>query len=197
MLSLLRRAGAVLLFTAFALAPSAAVADGQPLPAKGETQVNVYNVAGQKTPKVVVRAIIEQPPRKVWAVVSDCASYKSHLPHVAKSRLVSRVGNKHTCEVTVELPFPLSNLTAVTEAIHEESDAGMTRRWKLVSGDYTVNNGSWEVRPLDATGNASVVTYTVQAEPTTAIPDFVRMQAQKKALPELIERVRNESAKIR
>jgi len=197
MISFARRVGAVLLFSALALVPSAATADVQALPAKGETQVNVYSVPGSKTPKVVVRAIVDQPPRKVWAVVSDCASYKSHMPHIAKSRLVSKVGNKHTCEVTVELPFPLSNLTAVTEAIHEESDAGMTRRWKLVSGDYTVNNGSWEVRPVDATGTASVVTYTVQAEPTTALPDFIRVQAQKKALPELIERVRTESAKIR
>jgi hypothetical protein len=41
-----------------------------------------------------------------------------------------------------------------------------------------------------------VVTYSVQAEPTTAVPTFIREQAQKKALPELMERVRAESAKM-
>lgn len=196
MTSLARRGlVAASLLVALACVPGAATADA-PLPAKGATEVNVYSVPNSKTPKVVVRAIIEQPPRKVWAVVSDCAHYSSRLPRVAKSRLVSKVGNKHTCEVTISLPFPLSNLTAITEATHEESEKGMTRRWKLVSGDYTVNNGSWEVRPLDATGTASLVTYTVQAEPTTAVPDFVRAQAQKSALPDLINRVRLESAKM-
>ncbi len=196
MTSFVRRAVAVgSLFAALALVPGAATADA-PLPAKGTVQVNVYSVPGSNTPKVVVRAIIEQPPRKVWAVVSDCAHYSSRLPRVAKSRLVSKVGNKHTCEVTISLPFPLSNLTAVTEAIHEENEKGMTRRWKLVSGDYTVNNGSWEVRPLDATGTSTLVTYSVQAEPTTAVPDFIRASAQKKALPDMIERVRLESAKM-
>jgi ribosome-associated toxin RatA of RatAB toxin-antitoxin module len=193
----LRVLAAGCLCATLAFVPGAAIADGPPAaPAKGEVQVNVYTVAGSKTPKVVVRAIVEQPPRKVWAVVSDCAHYSSRLPRVAKSRLVSKVGNKHTCEVTISLPFPLANLTAVTEATHEESESGMSRRWKLVSGDYTVNNGSWEVRPLDAAGTSSLVTYTVQAEPTTSVPDFVRMSAQKKALPELIERVRLESAKM-
>ena len=160
MTSFARRAlAAGSLLAALALVPGAATADA-PLPAKGAVQVNVYSVAGSNTPKVVVRAIIEQPPRKVWAVVSDCAHYSSRLPRVAKSRLVSKVGNKHTCEVTISLPFPLSNLTAITEATHEENEKGMTRRWKLVSGDYTVNNGSWEVRPLDATGTSSIVTYS-------------------------------------
>lgn len=183
------------LFGALALVPSAATADA-PVPANGQISVNVYSVPGSNTPKIVVRTVIQQPPRKVWAVVSDCAHYTSRLPRVAKSRLISKVGNVHTCEVTIAMPFPLSNLTAITQATHTEANGGMKRQWKLVSGDYTVNNGSWEVKPLDESGTASVVTYSVQAEPTTAVPTFIREQAQKKALPELMERVRAESAKM-
>jgi ribosome-associated toxin RatA of RatAB toxin-antitoxin module len=187
------------LFVALALVPGAAIADAPTaasVPAKGEVQISVVSVPGSKTSKVVARAIIQQPPRKVWAVVSDCAHYVGRLPRVTKARLVSKVGNKHTCQVTISMPFPFSDLTAVTEATHEESENGMSRTWKLVSGDYTVNNGSWEVRPLDATGTSSIVTYSVQAEPTTPLPEVVRSQAQKKALPELIDRVRAEAAKI-
>ena len=65
----------------------------------------------------------------------------------------------------------------------------MSRRWKLVSGDYSVNDGSWEVEAADPEGKTSLVTYSVHAEPNTAVPDFLRAQAQKKALPELIARV--------
>ena len=196
MTSFVRRGLAVAsLLVAAAFVPGEATADA-PLPTPGQPQVNVYSVPGSNTPKVVVRAVLAQPPRKVWAVVSDCSKYSVRMPRVAKSRLVSKVGNKHTCEVTLSLPFPLSNLTAVTEAIHTESERKMSRRWKLVSGDYSINNGSWEVEAADAAGTTSLVTYSVQAEPTTAVPDFVRAQAQKKALPELIERVGTEAAKI-
>ncbi len=187
---------ATLLVLGAALVPGEATADPAAPPARGAVEIKTYSVSGSNTPKIVVRAVIEQPPRKVWAVVSDCAHYKNRLPRVVASRLVSHAGNKYTCEVTIAMPFPFSNLTGVTEATHEVGEGGMSRRWKLVSGDYTTNNGSWEVKPLDASGTSSLVTYSVQAEPKTSVPGWLREQAQKKALPELIERVRAESAKM-
>jgi ribosome-associated toxin RatA of RatAB toxin-antitoxin module len=168
---------------------------GDPAPPNG-VEVKLVPVKGSDAPKVVARAVINQPPKKVWAVVSDCAQYKNRMPHIADSKLVKKEGNKVTCQVTVAMPFPFSNLTAVTEAVHEESDKGMSRRWKLVSGDYNFNEGSWEVKPLDDAGTKSLVTYTVHADPKTAVPQWIRESAQKKALPEMIERVGAEAAKL-
>ena len=68
--------------------------------------------------------------------------------------------------------------------------------WKLVSGDYTRNEGSWEVKALDEAGTRSLVTYSVLAEPKTSVPDFIRESAQAKVLPELMERVESEAAKL-
>jgi ribosome-associated toxin RatA of RatAB toxin-antitoxin module len=189
-----RKIGAVGIAIVALGAPGAAGA-GDELPAKGQVEVKSYPVDGSSSPKIVVRAVMELPPQKIWQIVSDCSTYKDHLPRVAASKLLSRDGNKFTCEVTIAMPFPLSNLTAVTEATHEESDKGMSRRWKLLRGDYKVNTGSWEVRPLDG-GKSSLVTYTVHAEPNTAVPDWIRESAQKKALPEMIERVRAEAGKV-
>jgi ribosome-associated toxin RatA of RatAB toxin-antitoxin module len=172
------------------------VAADPALPAKGEVEVKAFPVAGSDAPKIVVRAVMELPAKKIWQIVSDCAHYKDRLPRVAASELLKKAGNVHTCKVTIAMPFPLSNLTATTEAVHEESELGMTRRWKLVSGDYKVNEGSWEVKPLNKEGTSSLVTYTVHAEPNTAIPAFIRESAQKKALPDMIERVRAEAAKL-
>lgn len=177
-----------------AFVPGTAAGDPD-LPAKGQVEVKTVPVAGS-SPKIVVRAVLELPPKKIWQIVSDCAHYKDHLPHVAASELVKKSGNVHTCKVTIAMPFPLSNLTATTEAVHDETGPGMSRKWKLVSGDYKFNEGSWEVRPIDEAGTSSLVTYTVHAEPNTAVPDFIRERAQKKALPELIERVRTEAAKL-
>jgi ribosome-associated toxin RatA of RatAB toxin-antitoxin module len=152
-------------------------------------------VAGSSTPKIVMKATLDVPPKKVWAIVSDCSKYKGRLPRIAAAKLLSRSGNKFTCEVTIDMPFPLSNLTAVTEATHEESDKAMIRRWKLIRGDYKTNTGSWEIRP-EAGGTKSLVTYTVHAEPNTAIPAVIREAAQKKTLPDLMARVRDEAKKL-
>jgi ribosome-associated toxin RatA of RatAB toxin-antitoxin module len=172
----------------------ASAAAGDDLPPKGQVEIKTEAVSGSSTPKVVARAVLEAPAKKVWQVVSDCAHYKDRLPRVAASELVKKEGKVHTCKVTIAMPGPISNLTAVTEAVHEESETAMSRRWKLVSGDYKFNNGSWEVKALD--GGQSLVTYTVHAEPNNAVPEWIREMAQKKALPEMFERVKTEANKL-
>ncbi len=185
--------GALLIATC-SLAATAIASDD--LPAKGQVQVTKVKVDGVDTPKFVVRTVMDLPPKKVWAVVSDCAHYKDRMPRVAASDLLKKEGNIHTCKVTIRLPFPMSNLTATTEARHEESDRRMKRSWKLVEGDYKRNEGSWEIEAIDAAGTQSLVTYTVMAEPKSAVPDFIRESAQAKALPEMMERVKAEAAKM-
>jgi ribosome-associated toxin RatA of RatAB toxin-antitoxin module len=191
---LLTRGAAAVALTLFAMAPRSAAGDAN-LPAKGQVEVKSVPVTNS-SPRIIARAVMDLPPKKVWQIVSDCAHYKNHMPRIAASALVKKVGNVHTCKVTISMPFPFSNLTAVTEAVHEENEKGMSRRWKMVSGDYKFNEGSWEVRPLDKAGTQSLVVYTVHAEPNTAIPDWIRESAQKKALPEMMARVRTEAAKL-
>jgi ribosome-associated toxin RatA of RatAB toxin-antitoxin module len=161
----------------------------------GKILVTSVAVAGSSEPEHVVRAIVQSPPSSVWKIVSDCAHYKEHLPHMAASAELSRVGHTVTCQVTIAMPFPLSNLTAVTEAIHEERSDRMTRTWKLVRGDFDFNDGSWTVESYRG-GSASLVTYRLHVKPKTVIPSFIRNMAQESALPELLERVRVEAAKV-
>ncbi len=177
------------------LAPALGQAQEAPLPPEGQTELRTESVVGSDAPRVVVRAVLPVPARKVWQIVSDCATYQDHLPRVAASKLLQREGAIHVCEVTVAMPFPLSNLTAVTRAVHTESATGMSRRWTLERGDYHVNQGSWEVTPL-GDGTRCLVVYTIHAKPKTRVPGWMQESAQKKALPELFERVRTEAAKL-
>jgi ribosome-associated toxin RatA of RatAB toxin-antitoxin module len=189
----------LLLATAFVIVPvgasSRAAADEASDLDGGKILVTSVPVAGSSEPEHLVRAVVESPPAKVWKVVSDCAHYKDRMPHVAASAELSRVGHTVTCQVTIAMPFPLSNLTAVTEAIHDEHPDGMTRTWKLVRGDYDYNDGSWKVEAYRG-GTASLVTYRVHVKPNTAVPAFVRNLAQEKALPDLLARIRIEAAKM-
>jgi ribosome-associated toxin RatA of RatAB toxin-antitoxin module len=192
--SLRSLAPALVIAAALAVPHSAAGDDA--LPPKGQVEVKSYAVPGSSTPRVVARAVMDLPPRKIWQIVSDCAHYKDHLPRVAASELLKKDGNTYTCKVTIAMPFPLSNLTGVTAAVHEESEAGMSRKWKLVSGDYKVNEGSWELTPTDKSGSSTLVVYTIHAEPNSSVPDFIREAAQKKTLPEMFERVKAEAGKL-
>jgi len=187
---------AVSLLCAFALAgalPGDASGDDD-LPPKGQVEIKSYAVAGSSTPKIVARAVLDVPAKKLWAIVSDCAHYKEHMPRVLASELVKKEGNVHTCKVTIEMPFPLSNLTGVTAAVHDESEAGMSRKWTLVSGDYKFNNGSWEVKPIDK--GSSLLVYSIHAEPNSNVPQWIRESAQKKTLPDMFDRVKNEALKL-
>jgi ribosome-associated toxin RatA of RatAB toxin-antitoxin module len=157
--------------------------------------VRTTPVKGSDMPRITAKAVLSQPPEKVWGVISDCSKYKGRMPRVAAAKLVKKEGNKHTCEVTVEVPFPFSNLTAVTEAVHEESADGMSRKWKLVRGDYKKNEGSWEIKPLEG-GKKSQVTYTLHVEPNTALPSSILEAAQKKAIPDLFVRLEKEAGKL-
>src|SRR5689334_11072707 len=79
----------------------------------GAVEVRTTAVKGSDMPRITAKAVLSQPPEKVWAILSDCAKYKGRMARVAASKLLKKEGNKHTCEVTVEVPFPFSNLTAV------------------------------------------------------------------------------------
>jgi ribosome-associated toxin RatA of RatAB toxin-antitoxin module len=186
-------AGVALVFFA---TPIASVAADPALPAKGEIEIKSYSVAGSSIPRLVLRMVMESPPKKVWQIVSDCAHYKEHLPSIVSSELLKKSGNTDQCKVTYAMPFPFSNLTGVTESVDEVSEQGMIRRWKHVSGDYKINNGSWEVRPIDASGTSSLVIYSIQVDPNISVPDFLRDRGQKKTLPEILQRVRAEAAKL-
>jgi ribosome-associated toxin RatA of RatAB toxin-antitoxin module len=177
---------------AFSMVPGTAAGDD--LPEKGKVEIKSYDVPGSSSPRIVARAVMDMPAKKIWAVVSDCAHYKDRMPRVAASELVKKEGNVHTCKVTIAMPFPLSNLTGVTSAVHTETETAMSRKWTLVSGDYTANEGSWEVKALD--GGQSLVVYTIHAEPKTSVPEWIRESAQKKTLPEMFERVKTEAGKM-
>lgn len=160
-----------------------------------QVHVRTTAVKGSDLPRITAKAVLSQPPDKVWKILSDCSKYKGRMPRIISARLLKKEGNKHTCETTVEVPFPFSNLTAVTEAIHEESPEKLSRKWKLVKGDFKRNEGSWEIKPVDG-GKKSEVTYTLHVEPNTALPASIIEAAQKKAVPDLFVRLEQEAAKL-
>lgn len=178
----------------FAVSPEARAQDKGL--AKGKIRVQTEKVKGSDIPRVVVTAVVDAPPPKVWEVVSNCDKFEQRMPNIEQARIVSAKGNVVICEVEIDLPFPLSNLTARTRGIHHVGPKVWSRKWSLIRGDYSFNDGSWVLTPYGKDGKRTLVVYKVHAEPDTHVPDWVREKAQKSSLPKMIKRIRQEVKKL-
>ncbi len=184
---------ATALLTALALAGAGAAwagSDRDRRLAAGEVLTTFSMVAGSDVAKARALGVVDAPPEKVWAVVSDCARFAGTLPNVDKSELVRRKGSHFFCRVTIGLPFPMDDLWSVTDAVHVVGPPRWSRSWEHVEGTYKVNRGAWVLTPFGADGKRTLVDYWIHAEPDTSIPGFVQRFAQERSLPGVIESVR-------
>lgn len=176
-----------------ALPPSpAAAATVKERVAAGEIVVYTSPVKGSEAPAVMVKAVINAPPRKVWEVIRKCWNYSKTMPRIAASTLVKRSGNKVYCKVTVDMPFPYSDIWSITEAVHltDHKRGRYSRTWKLQSGGYKNNAGYWRLRPYEDDPRRTYVIYRNHAVPKAYIPNWIRKKAQKSSMPKMIEKLR-------
>ena len=165
--------------------------------ARGEISVSTQAVEGSDVREIVVRAVIDAPPEKVWEVVTDCDRFEQRMPNIESATEIKREGNRSWCDVEVDLPFPLSNLRAVSVATHSEQTGVWKRSWTLVRGDYEFNDGSWVLTPFENDWNRTLAVYRVHVKPNIAVPGWVRERAQKTSMPDLIRRVGEEAGKLK
>ncbi len=177
--------------------PLNAAAQSNEAMSKGEISVDTIEVKGSDMPKVVVKGVIDAPPAKVWQIVSNCAQYSKTMTRIKSSKLVKQSGDTYICDVTVELPFPLSNLRATTTAKHVAGPPVWSRTWTLLEGDYQRNDGSWKLEEFAGDPNRTFATYTVHAIPNTSVPGWMRKRAQESSMPDVIKRLREEVKKLK
>ncbi|MCA9665326.1 MAG: hypothetical protein KC503_07050 [Myxococcales bacterium] len=159
--------------------------------ARGEVIVENETVAGVSAPMVRAYARIDAPPERVWPLIDQTANYERTMVGVKRSEELKRDGNRIHAKVTVGMPFPLRDLTSVTEAVHTvEPGVAYQRRWKLLSGDYQRNEGSWALFPFPGAEGATLVRYELCVEPNIRIPKKLQNFAQTRTVPKLIDRLR-------
>lgn len=158
---------------------------------RGEVLVATEAVPGSPVPRLVVRAVVEAPCERVWQLIDGCASYERTLPGVRRSEELVRDGPRVRVRLTVKMPFPLRDLTSVTEGIHTVVPGERyCREWQLVEGDYHSNSGSWVLVPFAGQKDRTLVLYRLHAEPTLRLPRALKQLATEKAVPRLIAQIR-------
>lgn len=141
---------------------------------------------------VQVVAVIDAPPDKVWPIVSDCARYKTTMPSIADSQMLSRDGDTMTCRVTADIPFPFPDLVSVTRAKHTVTPDRYERKWTMIEGDYEKNEGSWLLEPFGPTGTQTLATYSLLARPKIPLPDAMVQRVQESRLPDMMKSLRKQ-----
>ncbi len=145
-------------------------------------------------PASMARAVIDAPPEKVWPLVWDCSRFARTMPLIAESELVEHTANSTLCRVVTDLPFPLPDLTSVSRAVLEvEPGVRWRRTWKMVEGDYAVNQGSFTLLPWGA--GKTLAVYQIAARPKVPVPDALLAKAQTDRLPEMMARLRTHAAR--
>jgi hypothetical protein len=158
---------------------------------QGEVLIEVVKVEGSSMPRFTAQAVLDATPEQVWTVIDHCADYRKTMVRIRASEELSREGGVVRCRVTVDMPFPLTDLTAVTEAVRSVVPGQRyERRWNLVEGDYVSNSGSWTLTPFDAEGRRTLAVYDMHAEPKIAVPDWLQRKAQRKSMRDLFEKLR-------
>ena len=157
---------------------------------KGEIIVETKDVKGSDIPEATVTAVIDAPPDKVWEIIGNCTDYTETMIRVLESKEIRRKGDQVTCEVTTDMPWPLANLTALTQAKHVVGPPVWSRTWVLIKGDFESNKGSWRLQSFDATNKRTLVVYKLHAVPDMMVPDGLIKKAQRDTLPKLIKHLR-------
>lgn len=176
-----------------ALLLAAAPAQAQTALDRGEILVSERKLKKYEVPEVVVKAVIKAPPDKVWDVVSHCGRYYRTMPRIKRSEEVYRQGNIVKCKVTVDVPFPYSDTTALTRCVHkiDKEKGSYLRTWSLIKGDYKLNQGSWKLTRYKGKPDQTYAVYRAIAQPNAYVPGWIKSMAQKSSLPKMVERIRS------
>jgi ribosome-associated toxin RatA of RatAB toxin-antitoxin module len=161
---------------------------------KGEILVYQDKVAGSSDPAIVLKGVIEAPPEKVWALVSNCNHYKRNLLRIKDAKMLPKKNGKVVCKITVDMPWPYSDITSITEAVHVAGPPKWSRSWSLSSGAYKYNSGSWTLTRWRGDAKRTLVVYRVHAKPKAWVPGWIRRKAQKSTLPKLLEHLRKRAS---
>lgn len=171
--------------------PAGARADGwQDKLARGEVLVYTRPVAGSSEPEVVMKAVIDAAPQRVFNLLADCEAYPRTMPRISAAKLLRKGRDHDVCRVTVDMPFPYADATSTCESRYLRSKGKLVRRWKLLAGDYRRNEGSWTLSPFRGDPRRTLAVYRTITVPKAWVPAWIRRAASRRMLPKTIARFR-------
>lgn len=164
---------------------------------KGEVVVDFETVAGVPQPAIRTVAVLEASPERVFALVDNCAGYAGLLPRVASSTESARDGGTSLCAWTVDLPFPLKDLSTHVAVTSERAPQVFTREFKQTRGDFLRNEGTWRLTPFRGEPNRTRLEYRLLVAIDTIVPSGFVRSGQMGGMNDLVANLRARLEKLR
>ncbi|MGH0032389.1 MAG: SRPBCC family protein [Myxococcota bacterium] len=140
---------------------------------------------------VEMMALVDAAPARVWSVIRDCEGQDEYLPRVTRAEVRDREGDAHTCELVIDLPFPLDDSRAASRNhARRLPDGGYQRHWTLAPGEwsYEHSDGSWTVHPWD--DDRSLLVNRMDLLPRSILPVWLLRAAQARQAPATFDAIR-------
>lgn len=124
--------------------------------------------------------VIEAPPEKVFAVITDYEKYPEFLPEVKKVKVESRAGDVKEVTYTVDVKAKL-----ITYTLKHTARPPAELLWTMVRGEMMKgNDGAWVLKPVPAGTEA---TYKIDLKLGALVPSLVERMLAEQQLPGLLQ----------
>jgi ribosome-associated toxin RatA of RatAB toxin-antitoxin module len=169
--------------------------------------VRAYNrkAPSSNIQEVLAKAIIDHPPERLFAVISDYDRYADFMPYVKRSESVRTADGVRWVFQHLVFPFPISDrhYTIKLSALESRPNDGFyCIQWTLDKQESVkraaagitpaFNDGLWILRRLEA--SKTDVTYFLHTDPSGWLPSWMINMANREALPAVLQAVRQRAA---
>lgn len=151
-------------------------------------------VSWQAAKRVYVVAHMTLPAdvEKVWAVLTDYENLADYMPHLDKSEVIHRGGDRLTLRQEGSFWLPLMRLkSAATMEVRE--DPPLVIAFRATEGDYEVYEGRWRLHP---TPEGTDLFYEAVIQPRFRVPRCVLSAVERKILKGTFEAVMSRSSEM-
>lgn len=162
--------------------------------ARGEVSVVQLAMEGFAIPALQTDFVLDAPPEAAFALIDDCAGYPKVMPHVEVAAETRREGDHSTCTWTVDMPFPLQDLSTEVGVNRTRTGTTWTREFKQTSGQFTRNEGRWTVTRFHDDPNRARVSYWLFVVMDSPLPDVFVKTGQKGAMGDMVKNLRRSLA---
>lgn len=129
---------------------------------------------------------IDATPEQVMAVITDFGSYSRFLPEIEESTVLTHSGGSWDVEFSVKVVRRFT----YTLRLVQESPTRVC--WSLVKGSFKVNNGTWDLSPLDG-GSRTLANYSIDLQVGMFVPGNILRSLVERSLPETVVRFKEEA----
>lgn len=130
--------------------------------------------------------VINAPMDRIYALITDYASYKDFIPEVRAVNILEQAGNTATVQYDAEI------IKKIKYTLKHEGHPPNRLTWTFVKGDMMKDNrGSWELKDLG--DGRTEVTYNIEVGLGALVPRAIVDTLIGTSLPKLLENFKRQA----